>query len=242
VTDWGAKARCCIRYVRRNCRVPQPPNPTWIFHITAVSNLAAIAASGELLCKSELERRGIAHVSIAYEHIQDRRSRRVVSVPPGGVLHDYVPFHFAPRSPMLFTIHQGNVPNCPPQADIVHLVTTAQAVGRAGLPFAFSNYHAVLDFADFYNDLQGLDRIDWPLFFESPRVGGYCRYWASDSTAQRMRRKETRQAEFLVHRSVPTGVIAGVAACNDAAAARVGAVLEQAGWNVPVKSMAGWYY
>ena len=187
-------------------------------------------------------RGGVAHASIAYEHIQARRSQRVLSVPPGGVLHDYVPFHFAPRSPMLYTIHQGNVPNGPPQADIVHLCTTAQDIAAAGLSFAFSDYHAVLDYARFSNNLGDLSWIDWPIFFEAPQKGGYCPYWKNDSTAQHMRRKETRQAEFLVHQRVPIAVVRGIAAANDAAAARVSNVLQQAGWNVPVKSFPAWYY
>jgi len=219
------------------------PDPTWIFHITAIDNLAAISNSGQLLAKAELVRRRVGHASIAYEHIQDRRARKVIPLAPGGVLHDYVPFHFAPRSPMLMTIHNGNVPDCPyRQGDIVHLAVTAQDVATAGLPFVFSNFHAVLDFAEFFNDLQALNRIDWPLFFESPQQGGYCRYWQNDSSPRRMRRKETRQAEFLVHQRVPRSLIKGIAVYDDAAATRVGTVLQQAGWDVPVKVFPTWYY
>jgi hypothetical protein len=223
--------------------VPQPPNPVPLFHITAIDNLALIAASSMLFSKSELVRRGLTHASIAYEHIQDRRSQRAVNVAPGGVLHDYVPLHFAPRSPMLFTINQGNVPNCPyTQVDIVHLCTTVQDVAAAGLPFVFSDYHAVLDFARFSNNLGELDRIDWPIFFEAPQRGGYCPYWLNDSSARHMRRKETRQAEFLVHQQMPIAVVKEIAVANDAAATRVSTVLQQAGWNVQIKSVPAWYY
>lgn len=157
--------------------VPQPPNPVFIYHITAIANLAAIGTSKVLLAKNGLVAGHVAHASIAYEHIQDRRSQKIVPIAPSGSLHDYVPFHFAPRSPMLLAIHGGNVLNCPyRQEDIVHLVSTAEDVAAAGLPFVFSNYHAVLDFAEFFAQLASLDRIDWPLFFESPKQGGYCQY------------------------------------------------------------------
>jgi hypothetical protein len=220
-----------------------PPNPTWIFHITAIDNLVAIGAAGEVLAKSELTRRSIAHASIAYEHIQERRSRKLVSVAPGGVLHEYVPFQFAPRSPMLFTIHNGNVPDCPyGQADIVHLVSTAQEIAARGLPFAFSNYHAVLDYAEFFNNLNQLDRVDWPRFFEDPQAGGYCKYWKNDSTPAHMLRKETRQAEFLIHRRLPLAAIKGIAVYDDQAATRVSAVLQQSGLVAPVKVLPAWYY
>jgi hypothetical protein len=223
--------------------MPNPPDPTWLFHITAIDNLAKIVTTSCLLSKSSLYQQAIQHASIAYEHIQDRRARRPVPVAPGGMLHDYVPFHFGPRSPMLFTIHQGNVPGCThTQEDIVHLCTTAQDVAAAGLPFVFSDFHAVLDYAQFSKDLKDLSRIDWPLFFEQPLRGGYCPYWKNDSAPHHMRRKETRQAEFLVHQKVPIAAIKGIAACTDTAATRVRTVLQQVGWNVPVKTVPAWYY
>jgi ssDNA thymidine ADP-ribosyltransferase, DarT len=160
------------------------------------------------LSKNGLLARQVPHASIAYEHIQDRRSQTNVPVGPGGTLHDYVPFHFAPRSPMLMAINGGRVLNCPyRQEDIVHLVAHADGVAAASVPFVFSNLHAVLDFAEFFTALASLDRIDWPLFFESPTQGGYCRYWHNRPEPRHMLRKETRQAEFLVHGSLTTSLI-----------------------------------
>ena len=95
--------------------------PTPIFHITAIVNLASIASVGALLSKRLVADRGLTAVDIAYGQIQDRRAVRQIPIPPGGTLHDYVPFYFAPRSPMLMTINSGNVPGCDyRQDDIVH--------------------------------------------------------------------------------------------------------------------------
>ena len=223
--------------------VPQPPSPVRIFHITAIDNLVAIGTSRVLLAKNGLVAGRIAHASVAYEHIQERRSQKIVPVGPAGTLHDYVPFHFAPRSPMLMAINGGNVPNCPHrQEDIVHFVAHAEDIAAAGLPFVFSNFHAVLDFAEFSSDLASLDRIDWPIFFESPTQGGYCRYWQNRSEPKYMRRKETRQAEFLVHTRLPTPQIREIVACNGAAEVRVRTVLQQVGWEVPVRVDPAWFY
>lgn len=46
----------------------------------------------------------------------DKRSRRVVPIPPGGTLSDYVPFYFTPFSIMMYNIKTGyggikHVPN-----------------------------------------------------------------------------------------------------------------------------------
>jgi len=223
--------------------VPQPPSPVLIFHITAIDNLAAIGTSHVLLSKNLLLAGQVPHASIAYEHIQERRRQTNVSVGPRGTLHDYVPFHFAPRSPMLRAINGGRVPDCPyRQEDIVHLVAHAEDVAVAAVPFVFSNLHAVLDFAEFFTELASLDRIDWPLFFESPTQGGYCRYWNNRPEPRHMRRKETRQAEFLVHDRFPTSLVREIVVYNAAAEARVRAVLQQVGWQVPVRVYPAWYY
>ena len=58
---------------------------------------------------NQLRDRETNYTNIAYESIQDRRSIKSVPCGVGGSLHDYVPFYFAPRSPMLYTIHRGNL-------------------------------------------------------------------------------------------------------------------------------------
>ncbi len=39
----------------------------------------------------------------------DKRAHRMVPVPPGGTLSDYVPFYFTPWLPMLMNITTGRV-------------------------------------------------------------------------------------------------------------------------------------
>jgi hypothetical protein len=147
------------------------PVPTPIFHITAIDNLRSIAQVGALLSKNIAVGKRITAGTIAYQHIQGRRAVRRIPVAPGGTLHDYVPFYFAPRSPMLYTINNGNVPDCDyRQDDIVHLVGHAQAVLAAGHRFVFSDIHAALDYAHFFDDLAELTQIDWRIFFEHPQL------------------------------------------------------------------------
>jgi hypothetical protein len=87
-----------------------------------------------------------------------------------------------------------------------------------------------------------MDRIDWPLFFESPNPGGYCQYWQNRPEPKYMRRKETRQAEFLVHQSVPIFLIREIVVYSIVAEARVRTVLQQVKWEVPVRIVPAWYY
>jgi ssDNA thymidine ADP-ribosyltransferase, DarT len=225
--------------------LPGPvPNPTLIFHVTPIATLASIAQCGGLLSKNEVQRRGLAPANIAYENIQGRRSMKRVPCGPGGTLHDYVPFYFAPRSPMLFTINQGNVPGCDyRQGDIVHLVSDAQLIRDLARPFVFSDIHAALDYARFFDDLRDLDQVEWTIFFEPPQRDGYCIYWQNrHASHQHVCRKEIRQAEFLAHEVVPLAAISQIGVNTVQAEHRVRAALTGTGWTPEVQVRPGWYY
>ncbi|ACF00622.1 conserved hypothetical protein [Rhodopseudomonas palustris TIE-1] len=221
-----------------------PPIPTAIFHITAIANLDSIAKQGALLSKNEAAARGLVAANIAYDHIQGRRAVRTVPIAPGGTLHDYVPFYFAPRSPMLFTINQGNVPDCIyRQDDIVHLATTAQTVADTGQQIVFSDIHAALDYARFFSDLGSLTEIDWRIFFEPPRLEGYCKFWQNRQIPiHHLRRLEIRQAEFLVHGELPIAAISEIGVKTAQAAAQVEQAVAGSGWTPTVRVVPGWYF
>jgi hypothetical protein len=161
-----------------------------------------------------------------------------------GVIHDYVPFYFAPRSPMLGAINQGRVEGCEyRQQDIAHLVTTVETVVDEGLTFVFYDYNATLDYADCYNNLRDLDKIDWDLFYERPRLDGYCTWWFSTANNPRyIRRMETRQAEFLVHRIVPLNLITCVGVHGEEKAEAVRQIFDDEDIDIPVEVKRDWYF
>jgi hypothetical protein len=186
----------------------------------------------------------IEYGNIAYQGAQGKRATKMVSKPPGGVIHDYVPFYFAPRSPMLFTINRGNVPDCPfRQQDIVHMETTVEAVVDDGLHYVFYDYNATLDIATCYSNVKDLDKINWSLFQESPRMDGYCKFWNSRmDVAKYVLRQETRQAEFLVHESVPLKLITTVGAYDESKADEVREILEDGNIDLSVEVKPNWYF
>jgi len=220
------------------------PSPLRIFHITAICNLVSISKSKRLYANVQLHKKKIEYGNIAYQGAQGKRAAKMVARPPGGVIHDYVPFYFAPRSPMLFTINQGNVPDCPHrQPDIVHFMTTVEAVTVSGLPYVFYDYNATLNFANCYSNVKDLDKIDWPLFHEKPQLDGYCKWWNNDlDNVKYIRRKETRQAEFLIHKSVPLKLMIMVGTYNEAKAAEVREIFEEAGIDLQVEAKPEWYF
>lgn len=116
------------------------PEPTPIVHITHIHNLPGIIRDG-LLCCAGLRTSDIAYVDSANAEIQNRRATCPVPVSPGGMVHDYVPFYFHARSPMLYVISRGGSQYPEGQTPIVQLVSTAQIVYPCR-PCIFTDGHA----------------------------------------------------------------------------------------------------
>lgn len=218
--------------------------PLRIFHITAIANLARIAKSKMLHSNGVLQKKKIAHANIAYQGAQGKRAMKLVAKPPGGVVHDYVPFYFAPRSPMLMAVDRGNVVGCPyRQQDIVHFETTVEAIVTEGLAFVFYDYNATLDIATCYSNLNDLAKIDWDLFHEPPRMDGYCQYFFNRVDNHKyILRRETRQAEFLVHNSVPLKLMKVVGVYSASKAQEVEEIFDEADIDIPVEVKPIWYF
>ncbi len=205
--------------------------PTFIFHITELGNLASIACHG-LFANSRIQDEGIEYVNIAYAGLQDRRAATEVPIAPYGCLHEYVPFYFAPRSPMLYTISRGNVPGYQRgQATVLHLVSTVQLIANANISFVFTDGHAIVAITNFYNRISDLENIDWDVMRSN--------YWSEVTDFDRRRR---RQAEFLVYQRVPQSLLMGIGVLNREIAEQARIILSRAGLDIPVRVRRNWYY
>lgn len=221
------------------------PRPTRLFHITAITNLPAILASGALLSKNGGAAAGVNYQNIAHAGAQGARAMRAVPDPPGGSVHDFVPFYFAPRSPMLFAINGGRVAGCTwRQADIMHFETTVEHVNALGAPFVFYDRNATLAFSTPYTDLAHLDTaVAWDLITEAPQLDGYCKFWQSrPADARYADRMERRQAEFLVRDHVPLSCMTRLGVIDDRRQKLVQGLLAGAGVPLRVDVMPSWYF
>jgi ssDNA thymidine ADP-ribosyltransferase, DarT len=205
-----------------------------IYHITHVRNLASILDAGGLLANSQLSGKNVTPLDISHGHIQERRAQTLVPLLPGGNLHDYVPFYFASRSPMLYTISRGNLESCPEgQAKILHLVAEAEDVQMHPIPFVFTDGHATMAYSEFYDALERLDEvIDWGVMQDA--------YW--NDTAEHPDRKRKRQAEFLVHQFLPWELVRGIGVLDSQVEKEVRQILQTFGAKTPVKVYPAWYY
>ena len=208
--------------------------PLPIYHITPIDNLESILSAGGLLAYNVMLETGTNYTNIAYENIQYRRARIRVPCGAGGVLHDYVPFYFAPRSPMLYTINRGNVPNYTQgQEAVIHLVSHVEDIdARGDLDFVFTDGHAVMEFTTFFDDLNYLDNIDWDVM--------EARYWRD--TNEDNDRKRRRQAEFLVRNFLPWELITEIGVMNSTIKANTENILQNFTHKPSVIVQKSWYY
>jgi hypothetical protein len=216
------------------------PDLIRLFHITAIDNLAAICQSDSLVCKNVGADQGIQYHNIAHSGAQGARTSRSVPNPPGGTIHDFVPFYFAPRSPMLLAINYGRVAGCQyRQEDILHFETTVPSVTQNAQSIVFFDRNATYNYSNSYTDIRELGtRISWDLITETPSLDGFCKYFQDvRSDTKYTDRMEKRMAEFLVQQSVPLNCITRIGVINPVKAELVRGVLAQYQVTLPVEVM-----
>lgn len=202
---------------------------TAIYHITHINNLQRIVAEGGLHCDRSAQE--LKSINIGHMHIKQRRLNRAVPLGPKGTVGDYVPFYFAPRSPMLYAISRGGVEGYNDgQQPVIYLLSSAESVDVAGLHWVFTEGHADMGFTDFFDDFKDLPKIDWDLM--------QARYW--HDTNDDPDRKRRRQAEFLVHTFFPWELVSYIGVYNHAIAETVRKLLK--GDSPAVGVELGWYY
>jgi len=206
---------------------------TDIFHITHIRNLPGILRDGGLWCDRIVSQRNLTHVGIAHQHIKERRAQKNVPITPHGVVADYVPFYFAPRSPMLYSISRGNVEGYQgAQSEVLHLVSSAETVSQSGLPFVFTDGHAEMSISHFYHDLKDLDKVDWNIM--------QGRYW--NDTQEDNDRKRRRQAEFLVREFFPFSLFERIGVANQTMVKKTAAILADLEEKPQIEVQPAWYY
>jgi hypothetical protein len=205
--------------------------PTLVFRLTHYRNLKFTLENG-LYCRNS-EDCDSDYFNIGHKNLIDKRGSRVVPVEPGGVLNDYVPFYFAPRSPMLYSIHTGFVQGFTgSQRDIVYLVSSVQKVKESEISFVFTDGHAYELISNFYNKEKDLKNIDWPIMGAT--------YW--NNTAEDNDRKRRRMAEFLVYQFVPITCIFAIVVFDDRMETTVNKIQRKFNTNIKTIVKRNWYY
>lgn len=197
--------------------------------MTFINNLASILARGGLLSFWKMRQEGIQYTNIAYNELQNKRDLVSIPISPGEKLHDYIPFYFAPRSPMLNALNNGRVINFKGgQETIIFLITSVNVIAQSECQFVFTDGHPGNGRCGFFNQLKDLNQIDWAVI-RSP-------FWDGQERAHK------RQAEFLVHSFLPFQFIQEVAVINNLYKSAVEQIMQEAGWKTPVVVQRLYYH
>jgi len=152
----------------------------FIFHMTHIDNLPSILKYGLQAHGNVFQKRDISN-----RDVNSRRSRREPVY--GKRIHDYVPFYFSPRNPMLYV--QDN------KDDIVILTFPASMMYEDGMIFTDGNASA--SGTSFYRDLCDLDKLNWRCLNSS--------YWPDFRDGKR-----EKMAEVLLPKKVDKSKILGI--------------------------------
>ncbi|MGW4115023.1 DUF4433 domain-containing protein [Actinosynnema sp. NPDC004786] len=192
-----------------------------VWHLTHYENLRDIHRSGALIAGAK------PRVSIALQSVTSRRPYINVlpdsNYPAGKTVSDHVPFYFAAKSPMLFTVTRGHQDYMGGAEPLVLLGTSVGTVIDAGLQWCASDQNAAIDVVGFTRDDLTLGEfIDFPLMRQ--------KYW--NSTPEDPQRRSRRAAEFLVLDRVPLELISHVITKSAATMDKVHAILPYSGTRV----------
>jgi hypothetical protein len=212
-----------------------PPQPK-IYHITHMSNLHRIIASGGLVSDAIVRAQGGPEIAIGMSDIKRRRMDELpVHCHPGTMVGDYVPFYFCPRSIMLYVIHCANKPELSyrgGQTPIVHLEADLMQVIRLAdkndRQWAFSLANAGTRYVRFRNQIAELSELNWTAIA------------AADFRPADVR--EGKQAEFLVYGFFPWTLVERIGVYSRSIAQRVHDTLRDAPYRPSVEIKSSWYF
>lgn len=205
-----------------------------LYHITHLNNIESILLRGGLVCHRLVVEEGLSYADVADTDIQRSRARFVVPFATRASLHDFVPFFFRPRAPMLYAIARGKVPgrDASDAGAMLHLVTGAGRVAARSRMFVFTDRHALSTRCYWGCDLQDLPkRLDWEAIESDGTYDG-----------DEKDRFKCRMAEFLALHFVPWDALEYVGVSNPRVAATVRHMQAQFDVvQIPVHVKQGWY-
>ncbi len=148
-------------------------------------------------------------------------------------MSDYIPFYFTPFSMMMFNIKTGygeirHVPN----KDLVLLVSSIHQLEKRHVKFTFTDRHAYLRTAQFFNSSDDLDHIDWKLL--------QARDFKRD--ADDPAKTDRYQAEALVHQRMTMQDLLGIVCYSKNEMGTLMQTVENFGLETKVVARPSWYF
>ena len=207
------------------------PQKALIWRILHLDNLPWVLHNGLHCGNSKVKTP--AWVSIGNDELISKRASHPVPIALGGMLNDYVPFYFTPFSVMMRNIHTGwGGVRQRANEEIVILVSSLHHAKAQTLPFVFTDSHAYYQWANFYDDLSSLDKIDWGVLQR--------RDFKRDQ--EDPAKFERYQAEALIHGACPITGLLGIVCYTEAIKMSIETRLKDLKVSLPVYARTNWYF
>jgi hypothetical protein len=192
--------------------IPNEFKGRFVYHFTSINNLESIISDGLLSTNLKIKN-GVSHENIANNEIQERRKTMNVTCGPKGVVHDYVPFYFAKRTPMLLNIVKTKNID---QIDIVFLAIPIEKILKSNVIFSNASANTVVP-PSFYDNPKDLKNLDWGII-DSWKWS----YHDDDERHQKM-------AELLIHGQLESSDISHIVVWDNNYSNHVKGVLKDCG-------------
>ena len=204
------------------------PERALIFRITHLHNLGWILDHG-LHCPNSLVI-DPSFVPIGRTSLIEQRTDVIVRHELGGLLSDYIPFYFVPRTPMLYNIVTGRGVRQRPPEEIIVIVSSIHRARETGAEVIFTDRAAYMETAAFHDDLTQLTSLPWDAFnrYDFRRnvedLDAFDRY----------------RAEVLIKRHLPTKGILGIGVFRQNVESQVKTVINERSAAVSVVCRPHW--
>lgn len=166
--------------------VPKEFEDKFFFHFTHIENIPNIIENG-LLCTNLKEDKKINHFNIASKEIQNtRHDMKIPNCSRHSTIHDYVPFYFCPRTPMLLSLlNSKNID----QSRMIYICVSMKKLENKNNIFTDESANRSTS-PNFYNNPKDLSKLNWGII-ESKK-------WGIPSEDY----KHKRMAEALIYQNV----------------------------------------
>jgi ssDNA thymidine ADP-ribosyltransferase, DarT len=189
-------------------------------HVTHVDNLKRIIESGGLLAKNRLPENSYTDISMA--EIQERRGEISV-LGTSKTLHDFVPFWFTFKTPMMAKVQDKS-------PELVYLQLSLDILSKGDVVITDGNAASANTKFRLFRTFDDLQILDLSILQKKVDYAG------------NPERKRLKSAEILIPDKVPWADIGTLVCFNDDARARVLAVLAQFGMKNAVWVRKDWFF
>lgn len=196
--------------------IPAQYKGKYFYHFTHLENIESILENG-LLSTNKKNERIIAHIDLANENIQLRRSEMEVPCEPKGTIHDYVPFYFTGRNPMLLgVLNRKNID----QPLVVYIAVSIEKIVEDNVIFTDASANTAIP-PNFYTNPDDLKHLSWDLINSKK--------WSENDK----NKLHKRMAEVLIKDNMPINWINAYHVYNDMAKDEIEKLYENHGLEKP---------